>query len=231
MRTSTIGNWAWRGVAIAASLLALVLGLRILQSERQPDLEPWHTWAPPRSAGRRDRGLRLAGLAGARGRADERPARAHGRDARGQGPRAGQPLLRGQPVVCRALRARLESLLRVAARRTAGGRGGAVARPVGFTLFTAPRGAGLCRAWLRGHRAAAARAWHRARGTHARALAGLARGHPARHARGAARRGTGQAAAHRGVFERRRAGAAIRAGLRFRAPGSRCPHAWCWCRR
>jgi len=47
MRTSTIGNWAWRGVAIAASLLALVLGLRILQSERQPDLEPWHTWAPP----------------------------------------------------------------------------------------------------------------------------------------------------------------------------------------
>lgn len=33
-------------VAVAASLLALVLGLRILQSERQPDLKPWHTWAP-----------------------------------------------------------------------------------------------------------------------------------------------------------------------------------------
>jgi alpha-beta hydrolase superfamily lysophospholipase len=47
MRTSTIGNWTWRIVAVAASLLALVLGLRILQSERQPDLKPWHTWAPP----------------------------------------------------------------------------------------------------------------------------------------------------------------------------------------
>jgi alpha-beta hydrolase superfamily lysophospholipase len=46
MRTATIGNWAWRIVAIAASLLALILALRILQSERQPDLKPWHTWAP-----------------------------------------------------------------------------------------------------------------------------------------------------------------------------------------
>jgi alpha-beta hydrolase superfamily lysophospholipase len=46
MRTASIGNWAWRIVAIAASLLALVLMLRILQSERQPDLKPWHTWAP-----------------------------------------------------------------------------------------------------------------------------------------------------------------------------------------
>lgn len=46
MRTGTIGNWTWRFVAIAASLLALVLGLRILQSERQPDLQAWHIWAP-----------------------------------------------------------------------------------------------------------------------------------------------------------------------------------------
>ncbi len=46
MRTATIGNWVWRIVAIAASLLALILALRILQSERQPDLKAWHTWAP-----------------------------------------------------------------------------------------------------------------------------------------------------------------------------------------
>ena len=46
MTKATIGNWAWRIVAIAASLLALILALRILQSERQPDLKPWHTWAP-----------------------------------------------------------------------------------------------------------------------------------------------------------------------------------------
>src|SRR5215831_6740769 len=41
-----IGNWIWRGVAVLASVLALVLLLRVLQSERQPDLKPWHTWAP-----------------------------------------------------------------------------------------------------------------------------------------------------------------------------------------
>jgi alpha-beta hydrolase superfamily lysophospholipase len=33
-------------VAVFASIVALVLALRVLQSERQPDLEPWHTWAP-----------------------------------------------------------------------------------------------------------------------------------------------------------------------------------------
>jgi len=46
MRTGTIGNWTWRVVAIVATLLALILALRVLQSERQPDLKPWHTWAP-----------------------------------------------------------------------------------------------------------------------------------------------------------------------------------------
>ena len=46
MQTRSIGNWVWRGVAIVATLLALVLALRVLQSERQPDLKPWHTWAP-----------------------------------------------------------------------------------------------------------------------------------------------------------------------------------------
>src|ERR1044072_5501767 len=46
MRNGTIGNWVWRGVAIAASALALILALRVLQSQRQPDLEPWHTRAP-----------------------------------------------------------------------------------------------------------------------------------------------------------------------------------------
>src|ERR1044072_6630486 len=46
MQTGMIGNWVWSGVAVAASPLARVLALRVLQSERQPDLEPWHTWAP-----------------------------------------------------------------------------------------------------------------------------------------------------------------------------------------
>ena len=41
-----LGNWIWRAVAISASVLALVLALRVLQSERLPDLGPWHTWAP-----------------------------------------------------------------------------------------------------------------------------------------------------------------------------------------
>jgi alpha-beta hydrolase superfamily lysophospholipase len=46
MRTGTIGNWVWRGVAVVATALAVILALRVLQSERQPDLQPWHTWAP-----------------------------------------------------------------------------------------------------------------------------------------------------------------------------------------
>src|SRR5437763_13259783 len=47
MQRPRFGNWGWRAVAVVATLIALVLGLRILQSERQPDLGPWHTWAPP----------------------------------------------------------------------------------------------------------------------------------------------------------------------------------------
>jgi alpha-beta hydrolase superfamily lysophospholipase len=46
MRTFRVGNWIWRGVAVLATVIAIVLGLRVLQSERQPALEPWHTWAP-----------------------------------------------------------------------------------------------------------------------------------------------------------------------------------------
>ncbi len=46
MKKGTLGNWIWRGVAVLASVIALVLTLRVLQSERQPDLSPWHTWAP-----------------------------------------------------------------------------------------------------------------------------------------------------------------------------------------
>jgi alpha-beta hydrolase superfamily lysophospholipase len=42
----TIRNWIWRIVAVAATVLAVILALRVLQSERQPDLKPWHTWAP-----------------------------------------------------------------------------------------------------------------------------------------------------------------------------------------
>jgi alpha-beta hydrolase superfamily lysophospholipase len=33
-------------VAVLATGIALFLALRVVQSERQPDLEPWHTWAP-----------------------------------------------------------------------------------------------------------------------------------------------------------------------------------------
>ena len=46
MRTLRVGNWIWRGVAVLATVVAIVLSLRVLQSERQPALEPWHTWAP-----------------------------------------------------------------------------------------------------------------------------------------------------------------------------------------
>ena len=46
MKKGIVATWAWRVIAVSASLIALVLALRILQSERQPDLKPWHTWAP-----------------------------------------------------------------------------------------------------------------------------------------------------------------------------------------
>ncbi len=46
MLRASIVNWTWRIVAVLATLLALVLALRVVQSERQPDLKPWHTWAP-----------------------------------------------------------------------------------------------------------------------------------------------------------------------------------------
>ncbi len=46
MQSGSIGNWIWRGAAVLATVLAIVLALRVLQSERQPDLKPWHTWAP-----------------------------------------------------------------------------------------------------------------------------------------------------------------------------------------
>jgi alpha-beta hydrolase superfamily lysophospholipase len=46
MQSGSIGNWLWRGAAVLATVLAIVLALRVLQSERQPDLKPWHTWAP-----------------------------------------------------------------------------------------------------------------------------------------------------------------------------------------
>jgi alpha-beta hydrolase superfamily lysophospholipase len=38
--------WIWRITTVLASVVALVLALRVMQSERQPDLAPWHTWAP-----------------------------------------------------------------------------------------------------------------------------------------------------------------------------------------
>jgi len=38
--------WIWRITTVLASIIALVLALRVMQSERQPDLAPWHTWAP-----------------------------------------------------------------------------------------------------------------------------------------------------------------------------------------
>jgi alpha-beta hydrolase superfamily lysophospholipase len=46
MKKGWFGIWIWRVVAVSASILAAVLALRVLQSERQPDLAPWHTWAP-----------------------------------------------------------------------------------------------------------------------------------------------------------------------------------------
>jgi hypothetical protein len=46
MQRGWFGIWIWRVVAIVATLTALILSLRVIQSERQPDLGPWHTWAP-----------------------------------------------------------------------------------------------------------------------------------------------------------------------------------------
>jgi len=51
MNTGILRRWAWRQwiwriVAILATLIAIVLALRVMQSERQPELRPWHTWAP-----------------------------------------------------------------------------------------------------------------------------------------------------------------------------------------
>src|SRR4029450_3198668 len=45
-RTGWFRTWIWRITTVLASVIALILGLRVLQSERQPDLAPWHTWAP-----------------------------------------------------------------------------------------------------------------------------------------------------------------------------------------
>lgn len=46
MRKGWLSIWIWRFTTVVATAVALFLGLRVLQSERQPDLAPWHTWAP-----------------------------------------------------------------------------------------------------------------------------------------------------------------------------------------
>jgi alpha-beta hydrolase superfamily lysophospholipase len=46
MKKGWFGIWIWRITTVLATAIALFLGLRVLQSERQPDLAPWHTWAP-----------------------------------------------------------------------------------------------------------------------------------------------------------------------------------------
>src|SRR4051812_697255 len=63
-----IGNWIWRAAAVLATLLAVVLLLRVLQSERQPDLKPWHTWAPPEAGASDIDGLDWAGWLAAEAR-------------------------------------------------------------------------------------------------------------------------------------------------------------------
>jgi alpha-beta hydrolase superfamily lysophospholipase len=46
MKKGWLGIWIWRITTAIATITAIFLGLRVLQSERQPDLSPWHTWAP-----------------------------------------------------------------------------------------------------------------------------------------------------------------------------------------
>jgi alpha-beta hydrolase superfamily lysophospholipase len=46
MKKDWFRTWIWRITTVLASIIAVVLGLRVMQSERQPDLAPWHTWAP-----------------------------------------------------------------------------------------------------------------------------------------------------------------------------------------
>jgi len=62
------GQWIWRGVAILATLIAIVLALRVMQSERQPELRPWHTWAPQEPDGRQIDELDWSGWLAAEGK-------------------------------------------------------------------------------------------------------------------------------------------------------------------
>jgi alpha-beta hydrolase superfamily lysophospholipase len=40
-------RWVWRGAALVAVALVAVLGLRIVETQRGPALQPWHLYAPP----------------------------------------------------------------------------------------------------------------------------------------------------------------------------------------
>ena len=208
----------------------MVLGLRVLQSERQPDLKPWHTWAPRElDAGEIDEidwpdGWR--GAADALFREVRRPHARRDREHRDRVP--ANRYFEGSPLHPGALRARLESLLPAAADRRAQRRRGVAAWTFRFALLAAPCGPGLRRAWfcrggvrLPGHGTVPA-GLTSARWQDWRAATRLAM----REARRLA--GRRQTAAHRRIFEWRRARHAVRArcGVR-RNPRSMLQRAWC----
>ena len=163
-----------------------------------------------RHARRPDRQERLGGLAqGRRGGLPRRADRSH-RQARRRSQGPGQPLLRRQSDLSRPFRAGLEPLLHPRARRAAGRRRRPAARAHRFALQPAPHRAPLSRRRLRRRGDPHAGARHRSRGPDRRRMGGLGCRHAACRARGRAPGGPGQAAAHRGLLQRRRAGDEVR---------------------
>jgi hypothetical protein len=193
MRNATIGNWTWRLVAIVATVLALILALRVLQSERQPDLEPWHTWAPNEpDAGEIDELDWSAWLA--REGALMKDLRAHLGEALDAADRvAANRYFDGSPLNSARF---AHDWNRSYELLPAGDPVGAVVLLHG--LSDSPYSLRhVAQAYVDHGYAAIGlrlpRAWHRTRRAHARALAGLARGRAAGHARSAPRGGTRQA--------------------------------------
>ena len=199
----TLLKWAL-GVALVA-LVALV-GVRAYDIQRGPALSVWHTYVPDDLKAGELAGLDWKGyLAREQKLFEDVRAERHRQAAAGRA-RAGQPLLRRQSDLSGQVQGRLEPLVLQGSGRSGAGCSGAAARPHRFALQPASRGARLSGARLGGHRAASAGPRHRPRGPDRSALGRLVGGDAARHARGAPPRGPVEAAAHRRLLQRRRAG-------------------------
>ena len=182
-------RWLWTllkwgvGIALGASLVA-VLGLRAFDAQRGPPLEVWHTYVPD--------DVTAEDIARSTGRLPRRGAGSSTRCAR-RSPRSSRRRSGSRSTAtstaARSIRATSPTT------GTAPTSWSRTARPSGAVvllhgLTDAPYSLrhiarGLPRPRLGGHRAAAARARHRARRPDRRRLGGLAGGDAARGARGA----------------------------------------------